>query len=267
MKTTTSQPTIKTGLVEEEYGILSVTNLNVEDIIIQDRSVIKVDEGTNLGIKGGVIEGYLGSNNGQLTVSSTFIDCKVSNTDGLGGSIYIKISDDLLYMFDLNGTSYSGCDAKFGKSLFIEAYNLRTAVPLHTEYSLTKTKIGAGNDEYEKVNLDNLIGYDGADTLTISLYYVYSDIDSQIYHVFNQDSTPNGNDNQFCGHLQWPCLIIDYVITLTGEQTLKKIGIVDGFKLNESVGLTKTGNQYLKVANVIQKFHHTKKDLLELVEQ
>ncbi|KAA6357202.1 MAG: hypothetical protein EZS28_047271, partial [Streblomastix strix] len=189
MKTTTASSTIKTGLVEVEYGILSITNLNVEDMIIQEQSIIKVDEGTNVGIvsiigstfenitrtgdnqKGGVIEGYLGSNNGQLRVSSTFKDCKVSNTDGYGGAIYIMISDDLLNMFDLSGTSYSGCDAQYGKSLFIEAYNLRTAVPIHTESSLTKTKIGAGSDEYEKVNLYNLMGYDGADTLAIPLYY------------------------------------------------------------------------------------------------
>lgn len=129
--------------------------------------------------KGGVIEGYLGSNNGQLRVSSTFKDCKVSNTDGYGGAIYIKISDDLLNMFDLSGTSYSGCDGKYGKSLFIEAYNLRTAVPIHTESSLTKTKIGAESDEYEKANLYNLMGYDGTDTsLAIPLYYVYTDINS-----------------------------------------------------------------------------------------
>ncbi|KAA6333961.1 MAG: hypothetical protein EZS28_053111, partial [Streblomastix strix] len=193
MKTTTVSSTIKTGLVEVEYGILSVTNLNIKDLIIQERSIIKVDEGTNVGIvsiigstfenitrtgdnqKGGVLEGYLGSNNGQLRVSSTFKDCKVSNTDGYGGAIYIKITSDLLNMFDLSGTSYSGCDAQYGKSLFIEAYNLRTAVPLHTDASLTKTKIGAGSDEYEKVNLDNLMGYDGADTLAIPLYYVYTD--------------------------------------------------------------------------------------------
>ncbi|KAA6367426.1 MAG: hypothetical protein EZS28_037047 [Streblomastix strix] len=146
-------------------------------------------------------------------------------------------------MFNLSGISYSGCDGKYGKSLFIVVYNLRTAVPIHIESSQTKTKIEAGSEEYEKANLNNLMGYDGADTLAILLYQVYSDIDSQLYHVSNQDSTPNGNDNQFYGHLQWPCLIIDYVITLTGEQTLKKIGIVDGFKLNESVGLTKTGVQ------------------------
>ncbi|KAA6348556.1 MAG: hypothetical protein EZS28_051975, partial [Streblomastix strix] len=45
-----------------------------------------------------------------------------------------------------------------------------------TESSLTKTKIGAGSDEYEKVNLYNLMGYDGADTLAIPLYYVYPEI-------------------------------------------------------------------------------------------
>ncbi|KAA6397950.1 MAG: hypothetical protein EZS28_006523 [Streblomastix strix] len=254
MKTTAALSTINTGLVEVEYGILSVTNLNIKDVIIQERCVIKVNEGSNVGIvsiigstfenitrtgdnqKGGVIEGYLGSDNGQLKVSGTFKDCKVSNTDGYGGAIYIQISDDLLNKFDLSGTSYSGCDAQYGKSLFIDAYNLRTAVPIHTDASLTKTKIGAGSDEYEKVNLDNLMGYDGTDTsLAIPLYYVYTDINLQIYHVENADSTPNGIDNQFCGHLLWPCLRMSHAIIRTGDSTLKKIGILNEYILNEQV--------------------------------
>ncbi|KAA6388693.1 MAG: hypothetical protein EZS28_015780, partial [Streblomastix strix] len=267
MKTTTASSTIKTGLVEVVYGILSITNLNIEDIVIQDRSIIKVDEGANVGIvniiestfenitrtgdnqKGGVIEGYLGSNNGQLRVSSTFEECKVSNTDGLGGAIYIKISDDLLNMFDLSGTSYSGCNGKYGKSLFIEAYNLRTAVPIHTESSLTKTKIGAESDEYEKANLYNLMGYDNNDlSVAIPLYYVYTDIDSQVYHVSNSDSTPNGNDNQFCRPLQWPCLTIDYVITLTGSTTPKQIGIIDGFKLSSFLEIDQSDKE-IQISN------------------
>jgi hypothetical protein len=89
--------------------------------------------GTNS--KGGVIEAVIGSDNGLLRVSSTFEESKVSNNDGIGGAIYIKITSNILNKFDLSGTSYSGCDAKFGKSLFIDAYNLRTAVPIHTDSS------------------------------------------------------------------------------------------------------------------------------------
>ncbi|KAA6392111.1 MAG: hypothetical protein EZS28_012359, partial [Streblomastix strix] len=264
MKTTTASSTIKTGLVEVEYGILSITNLNVEDVIIQERSVIKVDEGSNVGPvniigstfenitrtgdkqKGGVIEAVIGSDNGLLRVSSTFEDCKISNIDGLGGAIYIKISDDLLNMFDLSGTSYSGCDGKYGKSLFIEAYNLRTAEPIHTESSLTKTKIGAESDEYEKANLYNLMGYDGTggiQSLAIPLYYVYTDIDSQVYHVSNSDSTPNGIDIQFCGHLLWLCLTISHSIIRSGDSIIKQVGIVDGFKLIDLITINQDGEE------------------------
>ncbi|KAA6362920.1 MAG: hypothetical protein EZS28_041553, partial [Streblomastix strix] len=43
-----------------------------------------------------------------------------------------------------------------------------------------------------------------------------------------------GNDNRICGHLSWPCLKIDYIITtLTWSTTSKQIGIIDGYILNE----------------------------------
>ncbi|KAA6360563.1 MAG: hypothetical protein EZS28_043910, partial [Streblomastix strix] len=263
MATTTASSSISTGLVEVEYGILSITNLSIINMILQERSVIKVDEGTNEGIvsisgsqfeniqrtgdnqKGGVIEGYLGSDNGQITISSsTFTDCKVDSSTGCGGAIYLQISDGGELLFDLSGVSYSGCDAKYGKSLFINAYNLRTTVPIHTDTSLTKTKIGAESDEYEKADLNNLMGFNGAQTsLAIPLYYVYTDINLQIYHVSNSDSTPNGNNNIFCGHLQWPCLTIDYSIIRAGDSILKKIGIVDGYKLIDLITINQDGEE------------------------
>ncbi|KAA6364167.1 MAG: hypothetical protein EZS28_040306 [Streblomastix strix] len=185
-KTTTSLSIIKIGLAKVRYGILNIYNFNIKELIIQERSVIKVDEGTNVGLnnisgsqfeniqrtgdnqKGGVNEGYLVSNNGKFTVSSTFKDCKVSNSNGIEGAFYIKISEDLMNI---------------------------TAVSIRTKSSLSKTKIGAQSDEYEKADLNNIMGYDGTDTsLAIPLYYVYTDINQQIYHVKNADSTPNGID-------------------------------------------------------------------------
>ncbi|KAA6325766.1 MAG: hypothetical protein EZS28_054029 [Streblomastix strix] len=77
---------------------------------------------------------------------------------------------------------------RFGKNQFIESYKFRTAVPIRTKSSLSKTKIGAESDEYEKADLNNIMGYDGTDTsLAIPLCYVYTDINQQIYHVKNAD--------------------------------------------------------------------------------
>lgn len=58
------------------------------------------------------------------------------------------------------------------------------------------------------------MGYDGElATLTIPLYYVYTD--PGVYHV-NNPSNPfsigSGDDNIGCGHLGWPCERIRYAI-------------------------------------------------------
>ncbi|KAA6383937.1 MAG: hypothetical protein EZS28_020534, partial [Streblomastix strix] len=114
----------------------------------------------------------------------------------------------------------------------------------HTDTSLTKTKIGAESDEYEKADLNNLMGFNGAQTsLAIPLYYLYTTISQDVYHVSNSDSTPNGNNNIFCGQLGWPCLTIDYSIIRAGDSILKQIGIVDGYKLNEQIEINQGGKE------------------------
>jgi hypothetical protein len=68
-----------------------------------------------------VIEGYIGSN-GMITIgSSTFTNCKVDTDSGLGGAIYLQITSGYESNFLFVGISYSGCEAKYGKSLFINA--------------------------------------------------------------------------------------------------------------------------------------------------
>jgi hypothetical protein len=46
------------------------------------------------------------------------------------------------------------------------------------------------------------MGYDGIDnSLVIPLYYVYTTVINDVYHISNSDSNPKGNDNIGCGHL------------------------------------------------------------------
>jgi hypothetical protein len=58
-------------------------------------------------------------------IMNTFSKCEVDTTKGLGGAIYLKISDGGESQYDLSGASYSSCNAKYGKSLFIDAYDLK----------------------------------------------------------------------------------------------------------------------------------------------
>ncbi|KAA6347401.1 MAG: hypothetical protein EZS28_052030, partial [Streblomastix strix] len=139
---------------------------------------------------GGAIYASLSSGaSGSVSIigsASTFSSCTVSSESGLGGAIYLDLANGTETQYDLTGASYgAGNNAQYGKNLFIKAANLRTAVPIHTTESPTKTKIGAIDDEYEKANPTNLMGYDGVNILAFPLYYVYTAVTSNIYHVNN----------------------------------------------------------------------------------
>jgi hypothetical protein len=81
-----------------------------------------------------VIEGYVGSSNGKISISkmddinNIFNNCKVDSSSGLGGAIYLKIFDGGESKYDLSGASYSLCSGLYGKSLFIDAYDLKSSL-------------------------------------------------------------------------------------------------------------------------------------------
>jgi hypothetical protein len=55
------------------------------------------------------------------------------------------------------------------------------------------------------------MGYDyssGSKSIELPLYYLYTPIALNIYHVNNPKEpfvNGSGNDNYVCGHLDWPC--------------------------------------------------------------
>jgi hypothetical protein len=58
----------------------------------------------------------------------------------LGGAIYLELASGTETKFNLSGASYTPTTNDInGKSLFIKASNLRTAIPIHTTLSPTKT--------------------------------------------------------------------------------------------------------------------------------
>ncbi|KAA6374958.1 MAG: hypothetical protein EZS28_029515 [Streblomastix strix] len=176
----------------------------------------------NIGTSGGIfIEG---------TTLTTFSQCSASQ---LGGAIYLDISRGAEEKFDLAGASYlTNNYAQYGKSLFIDAYDLTQVVSQGSQ-----DKLGTLSDSTEILQPEQIMGYDGIDkSLAIPLYYVYSSIAQDVYHVSNSDSNPNGNDNRFCGHFNWPCLTIGYGITQSEAASAPyQIGIKSGYKLNELI--------------------------------
>ncbi|KAA6371139.1 MAG: hypothetical protein EZS28_033334, partial [Streblomastix strix] len=194
---------------------------------------------------GGAIYASLSSGaSGSVSITgsaSTFSSCTVSTTSGLGGAIYLDFASGTETKYDLTGASYqTGNDASYGKNLFIKAANLRTAVPIG---DATRIKLGAINPE---TNMFNLMGYDnGITTLAVPLYFLYTAIQSDIFHVYNPTSPfqiGSGNNNRFCGHLEWPCLTIDYAIS-QNTYNVKKIGIMNEYQLNEQFEINEGGKE------------------------
>ncbi|KAA6340052.1 MAG: hypothetical protein EZS28_052562, partial [Streblomastix strix] len=188
--------------------------------------------------------------------ASTFTSCTVPTDSGLGGAIYLDIQTGGETKYDLTGASYSTAthslnNAQYGKNLFINAFDLSAAVPMN-DASATKTKIGAGLDSYEKANPTNLMGYDSAiGTLAIPLYYVYTAVNPLVFHVNNPISPfqiGSGNNNKYCGHLEWPCLTIDYSMQLTGNSIEKKIGIISEYKIDSLIEIDQSGKE-VKISN------------------
>ncbi|KAA6387625.1 MAG: hypothetical protein EZS28_016848 [Streblomastix strix] len=183
------------------------------------------------------------------TTLTTFSQCSASQ---LGGAIYLDISIGAEDKFDLAGASYlTNNYAQYGNNLFINAKDsLRSAAPVNQG-----SKLGAREDSYEKLNLNNLMGYDGIDkSLAIPLYYVYIVPEQYIYHIKNPSDSESfvngsGDDNVGCGHYQWPCLTIGYGITQSSLTSPPyQIGIRSRYKLNKQLILG-ISEQTIKIQN------------------
>ncbi|KAA6361785.1 MAG: hypothetical protein EZS28_042688, partial [Streblomastix strix] len=185
--------------------------------------------------------------------ASTFSSCTVPTVSGHGGAIYLDLASGTETQYDLTGASYSTTtntlnNAQYGKNLFIKAANLSAAVPINDD---TRIKLGALNPE---TDFYNLMGYhNGNSQIAIPLYYLYTAVDQNIYHVNIDNGQTSGNiggiDNNGCGHLSYPCLTIDYVITtIIGSSTPKLIGIINEYKLGSVITIDQSGKE-VKISN------------------
>ncbi|KAA6353196.1 MAG: hypothetical protein EZS28_051277, partial [Streblomastix strix] len=192
--------------IQINSGTTTLKTLLVNDISLNGGSLISYSSTGNLNIdgctftniqktnagNGSVINGMLSSTSGiiQITGSSTtsFTNCQVTSS-GLGGAIYLDIQTGGESKYDFSKASYSiDNSAQYGKSLFINATNLRTAVPLGDG---SRIKLGALNPE---TDFYNLMGYDnGDDSIAIPLYYMYTGIEENVYHVNIDNGQSSGS--------------------------------------------------------------------------
>ncbi|KAA6380698.1 MAG: hypothetical protein EZS28_023775 [Streblomastix strix] len=193
-----------------------------------------------------------------------FTKCQVKKRQifpsGTGGGIYIELEKGVETFYDLTGCQYDGCDAMNGKSLFINAYDLRQAVPfVPTSDHLLKLGISLSG-LIESVDVQNMMGYDNETGIfPIPLCYVYTQVTGEnttagtypfaypMYHVNRTDdpfTLTSGHDNIACGHLKWPCRTVSYAIlqserhypnaiTPPGDPLLRWIGVIDKYKADK----------------------------------
>ncbi|KAA6354180.1 MAG: hypothetical protein EZS28_050293, partial [Streblomastix strix] len=169
---------IKTGLIQLDKGDLNINNLDVKDIIIQGQSVIQANEGTEkvniIGSKfenverqitgnGSIIEGYMNNNNGKIIVSSTtFKNCKLDTSTGLGGAIYLKIQ---LGEIELSEVTMNQCSAKNGGAIYsslIEGSSM--IIKDSSSFSECKSIAGNGGAMYIDIDLTSQSKFELIDT-------------------------------------------------------------------------------------------------------
>jgi hypothetical protein len=117
-------------------ALINSSNLK---LFISDCSFIDINSNTTE-CKGGAVYFYL-VNGGIFEVSgrTRFENCTAGKKssedvyDGWGGGIYLKIADDFLktqssYFLFTGEISFSNCNARYGKNIFIESENLSTII-------------------------------------------------------------------------------------------------------------------------------------------
>ncbi|KAA6388028.1 MAG: hypothetical protein EZS28_016445, partial [Streblomastix strix] len=141
----------------------------------------------------------------KLTIKDgcSFTGCQ---STGSGGAIYAVLNYGTVGGIFIEGTSktsFSSCSTSDqGGAIYLDIDNvtenqdsLRSAIGIGSE---SRIKIGGKETENDFMNL---MGYDNGNTsLAIPLYFVYTEIDSQIYHVNNPNESYNigsGYDNQY----------------------------------------------------------------------
>ncbi|KAA6396621.1 MAG: hypothetical protein EZS28_007857, partial [Streblomastix strix] len=204
----------------------------------------------------------------ESNITTNFSKCSAQEK---GGAIYLDLAIGKEQNFDLRGTSFADDNnATHGKSLFINAQgDLRIAVPENQGY-----KIAAWNDTYEEANLDNLMGYDNSTkvkSVEIPLYYMYTPVAQQVFHVDINTATISGNNNVGCGHVKWPCETIDYALAQCAFRhpiisgNVRKIGIISGYIVNQTYTFTTINEDRIEIQNSLDQSNQTTNTISNMI--
>ncbi|KAH7824897.1 uncharacterized protein MONOS_9099 [Monocercomonoides exilis] len=149
----------------------------------------------------------------------------VDGEHGYGGGIYLHL-DDGASSFILKDVSFSGCDARHGKEVFINANDLSSVID--------RRSIGF------EVDLDDLTKLNGFEKSTLNETFAIP----LVVYLWNNFSAPafvGGSfiyDFSMCGYEAFPCSTILKAVSLHFEGKKKDISICEPFSFDEELDLT-----------------------------
>ncbi|KAH7823833.1 uncharacterized protein MONOS_13850c2 [Monocercomonoides exilis] len=157
------------------------------------------------------------------------VSCKAThNTDGecgYGGGIYLHL-DDGASSFTLKDVSFSGCDAREGKGIFINANDFSSVI--------SRSSIGF------VVDLDDVSNLNGFERSTLNEIFAIP----LVVYLWNNFSGPalvggrSSHDFSLCGYESFPCSTISKAASVHFEGKKKDITILEAFAFQEELSLS-----------------------------
>eukprot|EP00770_Monocercomonoides_exilis_P016031 MONOS_15982.1-p1 / transcript=MONOS_15982.1 / gene=MONOS_15982 / organism=Monocercomonoides_exilis_PA203 / gene_product=unspecified product / transcript_product=unspecified product / location=Mono_scaffold01443:1243-8594(-) / protein_length=2335 / sequence_SO=supercontig / SO=protein_coding / is_pseudo=false len=155
--------------------------------------------------------------------------CKAMQTvdgeNGYGGGIYLHLDDDAS-SFILKKVSFAGCDAREGKEIFINSYDLSSVID--------RTSIGFD------VDLNDMKGMNGFERSTLNETF-FIPLVVYLWDNFSGSAFVGGgslsHDFSMCGHESFPCSTIAKAASVHFEGKKKDITILESFAFEDELSL------------------------------
>ncbi|KAH7815310.1 uncharacterized protein MONOS_4506 [Monocercomonoides exilis] len=158
------------------------------------------------------------------------VSCKATQTAdgecGYGGGIYLHLADGTS-SFTLKDVSFSACDAKEGKEVFINANDLSSVID--------RISIGFGVDMSDLTKLNGFERSTSNETFAIPLVvYLWNNFSAPVFVGGGSLS----HDFSKCGFEEFPCSSISKAVSIHFEGKKKDVALLEPFVFEEELGLT-----------------------------
>ncbi|KAH7820969.1 uncharacterized protein MONOS_1759 [Monocercomonoides exilis] len=158
------------------------------------------------------------------------VSCKARQTAdgecGYGGGIYLHLADGAS-SFILRDVSFSECDAREGKEIFINSYDLSNVI--------IRTSIGFGVDTSDLIRLNGFERSTSNESFPIPLcVYLWNNFSAPVFVGGGSLS----HDFSKCGFEEFPCSSISKAATIHFEGKKKDVALLEPFIFEEELGLT-----------------------------